>query len=59
MTENNSDKIELAIRRNNEVQGKKNSSSFAIKLVEKIVFGLVTLMLTAVIIALISLVVTK
>lgn len=47
---------ELVLRRHLEDERKKSDALYAIKLVEKIVFGLVTLILTAVMVALVALV---
>ena len=55
--DNHEEKIELAIRRNNEKRIAENNRFYAIKLVEKIVFGLVTLILIAVIGALVTLII--
>ena len=51
--------IEVAFLRHVEEERRQNDSRYAIKLVERVVFGLVALIATSVIIAIISLVINK
>lgn len=49
--------IELHIRDKHEKMRESNDKRYAIKLVERVVFGLVSLILTAVVVAVITLVI--
>lgn len=51
--------LELHIRNRTDTFRGESDKKYAIKLVERIVFGLVSLILTAVVIAIVALVITK
>lgn len=59
MTPHDNPEAELHIKNHLEEERKRNDQTYAIKLVEKIVFGMVSLILVAVLTALVALVITK